>query len=178
MIHLSALTMEQKEYAAEHHNLVYRFLRLNRLDESEFYDVVIFGYLKAVREYLEKPELSRFKFSTIAWRKMKDCVIQEYIYQNRSKRRANMAEYHEDLESNSLDTFLPDRMSMIAETMDNQTLLVNLLALLSPKEKTIVHLKAQGYTYREIAKLCSMTPYVVNHCFYNMRKRLREIELI
>ena len=53
MIHLSALTMEQKEYAAEHHNLVYRFLRLNRLDESEFYDVVIFGYLKAVREYLE-----------------------------------------------------------------------------------------------------------------------------
>ena len=178
MININALTMEQKEYAAEHHNLVYRFLRLNHLDESKFYDVVIFGYLKAVQEYLEKPELSRFKFSTLAWRKMKDCVIQEYIYQNRSKRKAPMAEYHENVESQSLDTFLPNRMAGIAETMDNQTLLINLLALLSPKEKTIVHLKAQGYTYREIAEHCKMTPNLVGNCLYNMRKRLREISCI
>lgn len=176
MNNIHILTMNQKEYATEHHNLVYRFLRINHLDESEFYDVVIFGYLKAVQEYLEKPDLARFEFSTIAWRKMKDCMIKEYIYRNRSKRKAPMVKYQENVES--LDILLPSRISTLAQTLDNQTLVVNLLSVLSPKEKTIVHLKAQGYTYREIAEQCKMTPYVVNHCFYNMRKRLRDMALI
>ena len=45
------LTKEQQTFATAHHNLVYKFLNENRLPEDEFYDVVIFGYLKAVRDY-------------------------------------------------------------------------------------------------------------------------------
>lgn len=44
------LTKEQQEFAAEHHGLVYKFLNDNHLPEDEFYDVVIFPYLKAVRD--------------------------------------------------------------------------------------------------------------------------------
>ena len=40
------LTKEQQTFATAHHNLVYKFLNENRLPEDEFYDVVIFGYLK------------------------------------------------------------------------------------------------------------------------------------
>ena len=43
------LTKEQQDFAAEHHGLVYKFLNDNHLPEDEFYDVVIFGYLKAVQ---------------------------------------------------------------------------------------------------------------------------------
>ena len=46
------LTDEQKDFAAENHGLVYAFLNAHDLDENEFYDVVIFGYLRAVRRYL------------------------------------------------------------------------------------------------------------------------------
>ena len=46
------LTKEQQAFATAHHSLVYKFLNENRLPEDEFYDVVIFGYLKAVRDYL------------------------------------------------------------------------------------------------------------------------------
>lgn len=45
------LTKEQQTFATAHHSLVYKFLNENRLPEDEFYDVVIFGYLKAVRDY-------------------------------------------------------------------------------------------------------------------------------
>ena len=47
------LTKEQQEFAAEHHGLVYKFLNDNHLPEDEFYDVVIFPYLKAVRDYCD-----------------------------------------------------------------------------------------------------------------------------
>lgn len=40
------LTKEQQDFAAEHHGLVYKFLNDNHLPEDEFYDVVIFGYLR------------------------------------------------------------------------------------------------------------------------------------
>lgn len=45
------LTKEQQDFAAEHHGLVYKFLNDNHLPENEFYDVVIFPYLKAVQVY-------------------------------------------------------------------------------------------------------------------------------
>lgn len=64
------LTKEQQEFAAEHHGLVYKFLNDNHLPDDEFYDVVIFGYLKAVRDYFSREVLRQYSFATIAWRAM------------------------------------------------------------------------------------------------------------
>ena len=74
-IHL--LNPEQQQFAEQNHQIVECFLSKKRLDADEFYDVVIFGYLLAVQEYLEKPRLSDYAFSTIAWRNMNDCLINE-----------------------------------------------------------------------------------------------------
>ena len=60
------LTKEQQTFATAHHSLVYKFLNENRLPEDEFYDVVIFGYLKAVRDYFSDLTAQQFTFSTIA----------------------------------------------------------------------------------------------------------------
>lgn len=60
------LTKEQQEFAAEHHGLVYKFLNDNHLPEDEFYDVVIFPYLKAVRDYCDNTSAQEYSFSTIA----------------------------------------------------------------------------------------------------------------
>lgn len=38
------LTAEQRAFAARHHKLIYAFLNRRRLPESEYYDVVVFGY--------------------------------------------------------------------------------------------------------------------------------------
>ncbi|SDG83716.1 sigma-70 family RNA polymerase sigma factor [Marvinbryantia formatexigens] len=170
------LNEEQRQFADTHHSIVTRFLSHHQLDEAEFYDIVIFGYLLAVQEYLEKPELSRYAFSTIAWRNMKDCVAREYYNRSRDKRTAAIASLNEEVLE--LEAFLPDRLAHLAEALDNQILLTELLSCMTPKEKEMVHLKADGYTYREIAEKCSITVYGVSSRFSRMRCRLRKMELI
>lgn len=68
------LTNEERLYAAIHHGLVYRFLRKNRLPQEEYYDVVILGYLRAVRRYWTEEDLRSYRFSTIAWGCMRSNV--------------------------------------------------------------------------------------------------------
>lgn len=61
------LTEAESEFAAEHHSVIYGYLRKAGLPEDDFYDVVVFGYLRAVRKYLARPELRKYSFSTIAY---------------------------------------------------------------------------------------------------------------
>lgn len=175
---IQLLSPEEKIFAEKNHHLVEHFLTSNGLDELEFYDVVIFGYLHAVQEYLTKPELSRYQFSTIAWRKMKDCMINEFLSQNRPKRNAHMADYHENYASATLDEFLPDRMNCMAEALDNQNQLYMLLSHITPKEKEVVFMRADGYTYREIAESCDITIRGVSSRLSRMRHRLKMLSLI
>jgi hypothetical protein len=81
------LTKEQQIYAAEHHGLIYAFLNENNLPDDDFYDIVIFGYLKAVKEYLTNFKLrQKYKFGTIAFKHMKSVLCKHYTKQNRKKR--------------------------------------------------------------------------------------------
>lgn len=57
------LTKEQQDFAAEHHGLVYKFLNDNHLPENEFYDVVIFPYLKAVKDYFSDESAQHYSFA-------------------------------------------------------------------------------------------------------------------
>ena len=107
---------------------------------------------------------------------MNDCLINEYAYWNCGKRLAVTAPLEE--EYLSIDTLLPNRMQRAAETLDNQKLLVKLLAYITPKEQEVVRLKADGYTYQEIAEKCSLTVYGVESRFSRMRRRLRSLALM
>lgn len=55
------LTPEQKTFAEKHHGLVYKFLNKNQLSADEFYDVVIFGYLRAVRRFFYRDSSSKIQ---------------------------------------------------------------------------------------------------------------------
>ena len=44
---IKPLNTEERRFAAENHELVFAFLREKELPVSLYYDVVIFGYLKA-----------------------------------------------------------------------------------------------------------------------------------
>ncbi len=72
---LQYLTDNQREFAAEHHELVINFLRRRRLDMNDFYDIVVFGYLSAVQQYDQRPELRQYKFKTIANLRMNAAIL-------------------------------------------------------------------------------------------------------
>ena len=175
---LHELTPEQQLFASEHHDLVNRFLRCRGWDASEFYDVVIFGYLGAVQEYLETPDLQQeVPFEAVAWTQMRSCLASEYQYRNRAKRSAPMAPYHEEYATARLDDLLPNRMQAMAEVLDDQNHLHRLLSCLTPKEKEVVCLKADGYTYQEIAQHANISVYGVNSRFMRLRRKVRSFSL-
>ena len=89
------LTRKQQKFAEENHNLVYAFLNKNSLSEASFYDVVIFGYLRAVQEYCDTSHSHKQRFSTLAWKRMRSALSNYYRYLSRAKRNAPTVSFDE-----------------------------------------------------------------------------------
>lgn len=96
------LTKAEADFAAEHHDLIYRYLCKAGLSEEEGYDIVVFGYLRAVRKYLARPELRQYQFSTIAYRAMSCNLHHSREYWLRQKRKGSVESYDEDIHADDL----------------------------------------------------------------------------
>ena len=147
------LTKEQQAFATAHHSLVYKFLNENRLPEDEFYDVVIFGYLKAVRDYFSDLTAQQFTFSTIANRRMKFCLFDYFRTQERRKRNMEVLSIHVGLypDGAPLEETIPAH-DPIMQQLEMDLLLHELAGRVSKQQMDIVHLKQGGYGIREIAR--------------------------
>lgn len=170
------LTYEQQLFAAEHHGLVYRFLNENRLSEDEYYDVVIFGYLKAIQNYFCKPELQKFAFTTIAWKTMQGYLCNHLRVQKRKKRNAEVISIHLIPHEGSLpleETLSkPDELMLQLET---ELLLHDLAKHISRNQMDMVRLKSGGYGIREIARSKKVTMKQVKETLENVRLILAEL---
>lgn len=147
------LTHEQKSFATENHNLVFKYLNEHQLPEDEFYDVVIFGYLKAVRDFLSKPKLQKYSFSTIAWRAMTHSLSEYFVSTQRKKRNAEVISIHSSLYEDGLpleqSLTAPDTLMM---QLESELLMHELAARLTKKQMEIVRQKSIGYGIRDIAR--------------------------
>jgi RNA polymerase sigma factor (sigma-70 family) len=147
------LTQEQQAFAADHHNLVYAFLNDYHLAEDDFYDVAIFGYLRAVKNYFKRAELRQYAFSTIAWHCMKSDVFNQFRRQRQLCRNAvtvsldAISDDHPAL----ADVFMVE--NQVIEAMDLSMLRAQLSAALPQEQADVLQLAADGYTLRDIASL-------------------------
>ena len=71
IISVGKLTKKQQRFAADHHYLVDNFLKFRHLTYGEYYDIIVSGFLRAIRNYFSCPELKRYTFSAIAMYTMK-----------------------------------------------------------------------------------------------------------
>lgn len=69
-----ALTEEERQFAEKHHEFVMMYLRIRGLSYDEWYDVVIFGYLRAVKTWFKRADLHKYSFKTIAFHSMRSSV--------------------------------------------------------------------------------------------------------
>lgn len=148
------LTKEQRDFAAERHALISTYLNTKGLPKDDFYDVVVFGYLNAVKEYLNKPSLQKYSFSTIAWRKMDCALLNHYKSQNRPMRKGytislNAVVYGDEILSLEEVLSGPDRL--MAE-LEAQLMLHDLAAKVTRQQMDVVRRRSEGYCLREIAK--------------------------
>jgi hypothetical protein len=146
------LSSEERKFATEHHNLIYAFLNENRLPEDEYYDVIVFGYLKAVRDYFMRSDLRDYSFGTIAWKAMYRSLSNHYKSQNCQKRNAEVVSIHISL----YDGGLPLEQTIaspdsLMEQFEMDLLLHDLAKRVSRQQLDAVRMKTDGYGVRDIA---------------------------
>ena len=81
------MTAVESRFLEKYHDIVYQFLKSEKLSIEDYYDVVIFGYLKAVRDYHRKESAQRYSFRAVAYRSMKDCVYKHWRAEGTQKRK-------------------------------------------------------------------------------------------
>lgn len=84
------LTDEEREFAEINHSEIWKFLRIKRLSFDEWYDTVVFGYLRAVKIRFHRPDLKEVPFSYIAFRNMESTLSNERRKQTRRPRTVSL----------------------------------------------------------------------------------------
>ncbi|MDR1548988.1 MAG: hypothetical protein LBT06_10435 [Hungatella sp.] len=170
------LTKEQKKFAEKNHNLIFDFLRNNRLNYAEYYDLAALGYLGAVQAYHENDRARQYEFKTIASRKMRDSVFNQWRFNGRLKRKAYLVDFDKNAYENQglLLSEMIDSGKTRSEDLVSQRLMIEeAMKHMTEKEKKVVCLKAAGYTGREIGMVCGTTAAGIYGRLYRMRKRLK-----
>lgn len=172
------LATRETAYAAEHHDLVYRFLEENGLDQNEYYDIIVFGYLESVKNYLRRAELQSYPFEHVAKKAM----------------NASLGNYLRSMEGNYADISLislserTDGYGRIEETLccikDSIEEAINniewerTVSALDVEERRIVKLLADGYLANEIPKIIGITPSVLKDKLDSIRNALSASSLM
>ena len=86
------LTPEEQKFAVEYHYLVGKYLKIRKLPFDEWYDVVIFRYLRSVKRWFALPELHRHNFEIIAFYAMRSAIGNE-----KRKKRVPAASLYEEI---------------------------------------------------------------------------------
>lgn len=79
------LTVRQQQFASKHHKVLEDFLKSRRLSRDDFYDVVVFQFLRAVKEYDEREDLKQYSFNSIAKKRMYSALGHYFTEQRRKK---------------------------------------------------------------------------------------------
>lgn len=171
MENLRPLTLEEQLFAAQNHNLVYAFLQEKNLPEDVFYDVVIFGFIRAVQEYVSGKRFRVYSFSTIAWKRMENSVSNYCRYLAAPVRSATMVSLFSPIGADA-DLTWEDTLSRKDDQMiefETRLLLHELAEKLPKQEMKIIRLKVAGCKMHEIAKREHLTFQEINKLLANCK---------
>lgn len=170
------LTPEQRLFAEEHHDLVYKFLRKKQLPIDEFYDVVIFGYLRAVYRFLTLPELQKYSFKTVAWKGMEGELCNHNRICKSRKRNAFVVSLYMPVYEDGLplEETIPAPNPYMRQ-LEEQLLLHDLAKRVSRQQMNIVRMKTCGYNDRDIARRQNTTTEHVQMLLKEVRRVLLDL---
>lgn len=169
---LSPLTETEKKFAEQNHGLVYDFLHKHGYSIEEYYNVAIFGYLKAVQIYHRRKDLQdKYAFPFIGQQYMRSEIKDYFRTQDTQKRKPVEVVV-------SIDADCPDeafyksmgRKSAEADVLD-KLLYDNVLKGLSESRRKIVLLKVNGYNDKEVYSIMG----IPSSTYYKEMQRIRAV---
>ena len=161
---MHALTDYERQFADQHHDIVYDFLKSKGLSIFDYYDVIIFRYLRSVQRYLLEPELQRYSFKTIAYSAMRSALGHHFSAERR--KQENCTTNTSLIES--LVGYAPEQSQSGASKM----LWLKVAPMLTEAEVDLVNKRAHGWTHREIAEEAGQKESTISSRMSNLRKRL------
>lgn len=173
---LDPLTDSDRKFATENHNLVYDFLHTYGYSLETYYDVAIFGYLKAVQIYNRREDLrSKYAFPFISKQYMRSEIGNYFRMENAKKRKSSGIEVSLDAEYSETENLYncigvvggksPELKVMAAEGV------TELLNSLSDTQRKITEMKIDGYNNKEIYSALDMR----SSTYYVEVKRIKNI---
>ena len=130
------------------------------MEFNEYYDEVIFRYLRSVKNYLTRKDLRQYAFSTIAWNAMNSAMD---TYRKRMGRRVQTISYNDVIKDAEYLCYIDvlEQPNHFVETLAAQQVVFKILGLLGRRERIVVQMTADGYSLDEIAeRVCSTTEKV------------------
>lgn len=148
------LTEEEKAFAEENHNLIYDFFHKKKLEIDEYYGEAATGYIISVMEYNRRPELQKYSFSTIAYKKMFTSVWNamesKRRYQAHIEYSLDDSEKYGKLKDYTADT--NKYFCRIEQEDEIERILRRIMPHLTRKQWEILIMKIEGYKMNEIMK--------------------------
>lgn len=173
---LEPLTNYERKFATENHNLVYDFLHRYGYNLENYYDVAIFGYLRAVQIYNRREDLrNKYAFPFISQQYMRSEIGNYFRTEEAKKRKPSGtlvsldAEYlhAEDLYSCIADMGGKSPESEVVAMERSAELLNNL----SDTQRKITEMKIDGYNSKEIYSALEMK----SSTYYVEVKRIKKV---
>ena len=165
---LKPLTHEQIRMSEKNHNMVYDFLRKNNLAYSDYYDIIIFGFLSGIQDYCENSRLHRYALSTIVWKRMKRAAYNHKKYSAIRKRHMSAISISNIPSERRRIHNMPYMQNEAALNFEMNLLLDSLALKLPHRQMRIIRMLLNGSNMRDIAKSEHMT-------FHDIKKLLKDI---
>ncbi len=172
---LEPLTDFERKFAEENHNLVYSFLHKYGYNLEVYYDVAIFGYLKAVQIYNRREDLrNKYPFPFISKQYMRAEIGNYFRTENAKKRRPSETVVSLDAEYSGTENLYNCVCDIGGKSPELETLetgqLMEFLSGLSDAQRKITEMKMDGYNNKEIYSALEMK----SSTFYVEVQRLKE----
>lgn len=148
------LTTEEKVFAEKNHNLIYKFLNQKRMEIDEYYGEAATGYIIAVMEFNRRPELRKYKFSVIAYKKMLTSVGNEIESRRRYQGHIKFS-MDENREQGKLGDYIADTREYffwIEQMEEMKRMMTYIMMRITEKQREILLMKLEGYKTKEIMK--------------------------
>lgn len=152
---LEPLTDSERKFAAENHNLIYGFLHQHGYSLEIYYDIAVFGYLKAVQIYNRREDLrNKYAFPFISQQYMRSEIGNHLRTENAKKRKPSETVVSLDAEYSETENFYNCVGDMGRNFPESEILeserLTEFLNGLSDTQRKIAQMKLDGYSNKEI----------------------------
>ena len=160
---LKPLSNYERKFAEENHNLVYDFLHKHGYSLENYYDVAIFGFLKAVQIYNRREDLrEKYSFPFISQQYIRSELGNHCRMEEAKKRKPSGSLVSLDAEYAETENLYncigivggksPESEIVAMEQMKE------MLSSLSDTQRKIAELKIDGYSSKEIYSALEIKP--------------------